>query len=733
MFERIVEAIGRFLSKLFGFTGDFIDNVKVSSSIYKDQIKTTTNNTKATLSISVSGEGHVNYFRNRVVGEFLKVIVSLLEYKYDKESGKYVAYLVRHKKKSLMEYLRFSKDSKEDIDADITYTVINKLLSKDGVTYKVGNSSSNVLVVDDKVSTFIYEGISGKKAPIYLVHVVSTKIGVGNPIFLLDCWRLIIRIIENKVNNFESDTEDYKKIEVLMDQAGMHMFMSYFKSLNNPFYRTFYKSSNINTVVDAVKYFNNQNFLPKNKILKFSYSVENKSLSQVEYDSVKDKTTIIHYGITIVLTGKVGDIDSYILKGVSYKMCESLVKSNDKNLRDNVLFYMFSTGGIDDKDIVQLKENNETQESIYDKDISRVNNYIEPTINEVMEKSNFKENEDGDLVSREFEQYIDLNVKENSYKEQEEVKASYIVAKPVEDIKPIEYTSIDSIEKLSIKQKEEVPEYNQSHKRIITEDQNTDNRNSIEQLFKQQSSIDEPNKSSYESSNTDINENTTSSRIDFINKLKQESSMEESSNIKRSIMDNKYTLLDLSKEDCEYALNNKEYGRFNPEDIKSRLDYLQMHESKREKKLKSMSHDINKYDVIERKRIPKSEEDSRFLDFLRNKPIIDYDNYDYRLTNENVNFIRSSRDDMSIKDSDIINSKGLNYLYYDQCVYALKNNVFGRYSKEDIIDRIEYLKTKGSYSTYTLDKGVSADINEYNDRIDKDLKNMDRFLTDLFE
>lgn len=414
MFEKVIEAIGRLLSLVFGTVGNVVDNINVEKNMIKDQVKSTTIKTKSTLNISVNGESHVNYFKNRVVGEFLRVMSALVPYEYEESSNKYVAYFVRNKRKSLMEYVKFSKNDINDTNADISYTIINKLLSSIGTTTKLGNTKDKVLLVDENTSRCMYEAISGNKAPLYLVHVLDNRIGVGNPAFVYDCWittvKLISRRVDKYMNNELSSEEDKKLIEVLMTQAGVHMFMSYFKSLNNPFYRTFYKEANIKSIVEGVNYYNSLHF-NTNTVIDFSYDSSNKINSKVEISKEKDYTVLQNYGVSLKLLGAINGPFDQVMRRFNYKFAETLLLSDDKVLRRNFLFYMFSTGGVDNKDIIELKEEELVKDAkINDKDASSFNDKVEPVVNKVMKENNFTENEEGDLESKVFESFITDNI-----------------------------------------------------------------------------------------------------------------------------------------------------------------------------------------------------------------------------------------------------------------------------------------------------------------------------------
>lgn len=416
MFETIIDFIGNLLSSIFGRFADFIEDRKVSLNMMKEQVSQTKTQTTSTLSVSISENSHVNYFRNRVIGEFLKVIVSLIPFKYDCESNKYVSYFVRRKNRSTMEYIKFSKNKENDTDADVSYTYINKVISKTGVTTNIGNTSQTVLLVTDVVSNCIYDAISGYKSPLYLCNVLDDAVNIGNPTFIIDCWVLMVRAINISVSRYFSDNSsiEHKKVNILMEQAGMHMFMSYFKSIKNPFYRELYKQSSISSISEAIKVYNSLHF-NTNKIVGFSFKENSSNSCSIEY-SDNDKFTFINaYGITLKVTGIIRDTKETVFKRFNHKLSESILKSNDHALVRNFVSYVLSTGGIELEDIntILTEEDyiNNNQDSYQDTSMSNMNDSIEQAVDKVMEDSNFKEDENGDLVSIDFKSFIDTDVK----------------------------------------------------------------------------------------------------------------------------------------------------------------------------------------------------------------------------------------------------------------------------------------------------------------------------------
>ena len=414
MFERIIEAIGRFIASLFRKSSEFIEDTKVESNLFKEQAKVSAINAKSTLNISMKEGSYVNYFRNRVIGEFLKVLATLVPYKYEEDSGKYSAYFVRHKRKSMMEYIKFVKNNENDKDADISYTVVNKMLSSTGITMRLGNSGDNVLVVDDAVSSCIYDSISGKKAPLYLLHVLDKRVGVGNPAFVYDAWVLVVKLISKKVDSFLSPNQSEKDVFLvnnLMSNAGIHMFMSYFKSLDNPYYRMYYKPCSLKSMSDGVKYYNSLYF-NTNKITKFTFVDGSREKCHVLVNHNKRVSELSLYGATITFTGIITEEGEAAGKRFNYKLAETLIKTDDEILKRNFLFYLFSTGGIDDKDIIELREEKDIDSSkSQDKEAVEFNKKVEPVVKKVMVDSGFKEDESGDLASADFSEFVESDVK----------------------------------------------------------------------------------------------------------------------------------------------------------------------------------------------------------------------------------------------------------------------------------------------------------------------------------
>lgn len=517
MFERIIEAIGRFIASLFRRSSEFIEDTKVESNLFKEQAKVSAINAKSTLNISMQEGAYVNYFRNRVIGEFLKVLATLVPYKYEEDSGKYIAYFVRHKRKSMMEYIKFVKTNENDKDADISYTVVNKMLSSTGITMRLGNSGDNVLVVDDAVSSCIYDSISGKKAPLYLLHVLDKRVGVGNPAFVYDAWVLTVKLISKKVDNFLSSSQNEKDVFLvnnLMSNAGIHMFMSYFKSLDNPYYRMYYKPCSLKSMSDGVKYYNSLYF-NTNKITKFTFVDGSREKCHVLVNHNKRTSELSLYGATITFTGIITEEGEAAGKRFNYKLAETLLKTEDETLKRNFLFYLFSTGGIDDKDIIELNEEKDIDSSkTQDKEAVEFNKKVEPVVQKVMVDSGFKEDESGDLASADFSDFVESDVKAKYNnpnpvvpKEEEPIATSNDVKPSDLDSKPEEVVE----EPKKVEEAEKVEEVKEEVKEVVR------GSNAIDNLQK-------------ESSQTYINEEKKEPKVedkpknssDFVRALKKE-------------------------------------------------------------------------------------------------------------------------------------------------------------------------------------------------------------------
>lgn len=447
MFERIVEWIGNFLSSIFRKGGDIMDDARVEANMFKEQARATKTKTAATFNISISGESHVNYFRNRVIGEFLRVMVAFVPYKYDNTTGRFVVYFVRNRRRSVVEYIKFSKPTMECKNADISYTVINKIISSTGMTTDIGNTQDKVLHINDMVSTCIYDSIDSKKAPLYLVHDLDGDIKVGNPTFVYKCWvvmcKLIIRRVDAYCNRPEgTPSKDSELIEKLMTQAGIHMFMSYFRSIDNIFYKNCYRTATINKIVDAINRYNDNHF-NVNKITKFSYEPDTNRCS-VEVSEDKKFSIFNLQGVTIKFSGVITETGDAAMRRFNYKLAEVLLRAEDEVLKRNFLFYIFSTGGIEDNEIVKLQEEQEQSKTYSDFIITNLNERVEPTVGLVMADSGFKENVDGDFSSKVFEQAADTEVAMESNTEK---IAAPIILPPT--VTPIENSKIDKLKEES--------------------------------------------------------------------------------------------------------------------------------------------------------------------------------------------------------------------------------------------------------------------------------------------
>lgn len=411
MFEKIVEAIGRFLSKLFGGFGDTFIDMKVNSSMAKNQAKAATLQAKSTLSISMSEESLVNYFSNRVVGEFLKILASVSPYKYEESSNSYVAYFVSRRNKNNIHYIKFSKKDLDDRDADVAFTYINKMISKTGLTSKLGNTKDNSLLVDDVVTSCVYNAISGTKAPMYLCHYIpGGNVDIGDGSFFIDTWMLTVKAINMDVEKYfrDSNCSEYKNVERLMTQAGMHLYMSYFKSTGNPFYRTSYLETETNTIVKAVKLYNQEQF-NVNKIVSISFDKSSRISPVVKSVPGKNRFIIEAYGLSVTFTGSTSDDGVTAFQKFNYKLAESLAKSSNINLRRNFIFYVLSTGGT-----VSINGNEDSTQYNNDRVMTQYNANVEPYVKKVMDSANFVEDDNGDLASKDYTTFIEAEVKEKA-------------------------------------------------------------------------------------------------------------------------------------------------------------------------------------------------------------------------------------------------------------------------------------------------------------------------------
>ena len=412
LLEKIIDIIGRLLSKIFGRLDDIKNDVQVKTNKSKEQINVAKTQTKSTLNISISGEQHVDYFKGRVIGEFIKVLASYVPYRYEQSSKKYVAYFVRKRNRNVIEYIKFSKDSKESKSVDISYSYINKLISKNGIRSEMGNTTDSTLVLDSDVISGISYAVSGKKSPYYLCFVEPKKtVEVGNPTFIVDSWLSVMNLIKVLTNNYFKDfnSKQYKEVEGLMQRAGFHMVMSYFKSVKDPYYRTAYRTCHLKTIVDAIKDYNSLHF-NSNKITNFTYD-KDYIREKPNFSMREDGFTVRGYGICVTYTGKPIVNESKAFEEYGYKLASFIAKNNDKDLCFNFIFYIISTGGIHDADIVELKELYKEVSKETDSSIVEVNNSVEPEVSTIMEESNFIEDEDGDLTSKLFESTISDNVK----------------------------------------------------------------------------------------------------------------------------------------------------------------------------------------------------------------------------------------------------------------------------------------------------------------------------------
>lgn len=434
MIEELMEKIARFISNFFRRAGEKVEDSKLEYNMSRTQMKDTKANVKSMLKVSVSEKTTINYFENRVIGELLKLVSYVVEYKYEAKTKTYVAYLVRRKKKNTMEYIKFYKYNEQDTDANITYTLINRIISNKGVTVDIGNTKDTNLVVTPEISRCLYDSITPDKAPLYLVHVLNDEINIGNPKYVYECWVLMCKVISNKVERYRVDVALQKQVDKLVDRAGIHLFMSYFKTTNNPFYKKYYSYNEINDLLGAVIDYNSRHF-NTNKILDFYYDGNNKTKGIIKSATDKSISHISLYGVNIKVSPALNSNTDINIKSLNYKFANVLLKSEYKEIRDNFLFFIYSTGGIDDEDIIELKEQELFGKNKYTDDvINEMNNTLEKDVETIMSESGFTEGENGEYSSEEFKSYIDALVEDLSNSNDTSYPtAEYIVYEPVRE------------------------------------------------------------------------------------------------------------------------------------------------------------------------------------------------------------------------------------------------------------------------------------------------------------
>lgn len=389
MIERIFTAIGRFFSSIFSFFGDKVEDVKISTANTKQQVKSAAKN----ISHSFSVNNTTNYYKNRIIGEFLRFIAGYLTYNFDKEVSTYSAYLVRHPSKFTMEYFSFMKYKKEDKVVYISYTVINSIISKTGVTYNIGSTEDKVLAVKDFMSKSIYNAISKKKAPLYVCS--STKDTVGDVKFVYDNWIYMTRLIVDL-----SFVEGHGPTQDLMNIAGFQLVMSYFDSLKDKWFENVYKPSTMKKLYDFVEYYNSLAF-NQNKIISFNYDKEYRSVSKAE------GKTIIHYGIIIEYADELTKSSLKPIESYSYKFIDTMLKTRDMQLYRNFLVFVIATGSVHCPELTKITEEDDKPVAS-DEIVNKMNDFVEEDINTEMKKAGFDFKDDNsDAESQVFETTMD--------------------------------------------------------------------------------------------------------------------------------------------------------------------------------------------------------------------------------------------------------------------------------------------------------------------------------------
>jgi hypothetical protein len=399
MFERIIYFIGRCLSNIFGFVSSIKDNITVETNMMKNQVKSTTIKTKSMINVSISEDSHINYFNKRVITEFLKVIASLLEYKYNKDSNLYVVYLVRKKNKYNIEYIKFTRDNKESKITNITYTYINKLISTTGISVNIGRTDKDILNIDENVIKCVLDSINTNKSPLYILYNINDNIEIGNDNFIYDCWVLTSKIILHKTESYFNNKSYFNEVEYLTKKAGLHVVMSYFKSINNIFYNNIYKQSNIKTIVDIITEYNSLN-TTKYGILDFYYSKSSKDRFKYEIVKNNNYTIIGSYGLYLRLDGIIENPNITLFDKIGLELFNTILNTKDFNLSKNIISYLFSIGNMSEDDINKIKEEIDISGPKYqDRGMEELNSKVEKPLDIVMEYNKFTENEEGDFES----------------------------------------------------------------------------------------------------------------------------------------------------------------------------------------------------------------------------------------------------------------------------------------------------------------------------------------------
>lgn len=439
MLESIVDFIGRLLSKIFGiFTkiGDGVEDVRRATSGAGKVVS----QAKTTLSVSVTGESHVNYFRGRIVGEFIKVLSLFAPTKYDPKTGAYVAYFMRKSTKTCVEYLKFYKDTETSDVTHIAYYRQNKLISKKGTTFLLGTNDSSNLSTDDNVIKCVSETLSGR-APMYLCHEEPrVNVSVGSPMFFTGIWAVTIRAVQNRVQKYLDGDEEVKKdVESITSKAGLHLFMSFFKSFKEPMMDAGYGKCSITRVADGVTNYNKGHFNTQ-KILEFKYSKEATGESISAIEGSKDVKLVYHGTELRVTNCSTNETPKVLATRLNRKVADSLLLSDDRNLARNFLFFIMATGVSDMADIIHECRTEMNDAVGYpDAEVDTLNENVEPVVTKVMYDTGFTVDDKGEFVSDVFKRETDVYMSSMVRPENDTVPDSDVV---IETVPVSEITSI---------------------------------------------------------------------------------------------------------------------------------------------------------------------------------------------------------------------------------------------------------------------------------------------------
>lgn len=409
MLVKIVSYIAKFFFSIFNVIKESSDAVLDASTQTKQQITSVKKETVEAFKLIVDPSTHINYFEVRAVGEFLRAVALVIRYEYDNKLGYWIAYLIRHKNKHTTEYIKFSKQNESDDICTITYTTINKTLSKKGVTTDIGTTSDDNLSLSRQVINMLYDSLSYRKAPLYLTHYINDNIYVEDKMFLYDCWVLVNQIIENKVQSFLSGTDSSltDDIDNFSRKAGAHYFMSFFNCFTNGYYYLQFQNTVKYDIVDTIKKYNEVPF-HKNKIVSLSYNEKERGIAgRLEYNADDKTTTLINHGMIVVVTGMVNNIEN-----VNYSISQFLFKNGDKELSKAYLFFLLSTSSLDNTKVFYDNISGSVKPSSVSDVVAEImNEEVTKVIASDMESLSFKSNANNEFESTEFEEMVDATVK----------------------------------------------------------------------------------------------------------------------------------------------------------------------------------------------------------------------------------------------------------------------------------------------------------------------------------